>query len=651
MNILVDKVRVKNFRALKDVEINLKPITILVGANNSGKTTLLRALNSVLGITRNQINKDDLFIDKNGNYLLDENGNPSKKIIIDIRIISVDEKGNRIQFFDNKWNSKLGFLGVQTKNENEYIAFRSIYQFGIEDSPSISYQAFTNWETEQLNIEDLRNINQARNNIKMYFIDAQRDILEDSKHRTSFFGKLASQLDYGENLDELKEKIATLNEYAIDKSMVLSHLKEELKKLNQTTQTQGAGVSLDPFPKKITDLHKGMKVYFQDNKSDSFSIENHGMGTRSWASIITAGAFSSWQMQQIDEKIKNGKETDLLFPIFALEEPEAHLHPNAQRTLYKQLTDFKGQKIVSTHSPYIAGQTKLEELRHFYKDGDASVVSEILFDKYDREEIKYIENLIETEGKTPDVYRKHTPNLSQLKNLANTKLTEEDRRKLKKEIFLNKGELLFAKALVLFEGVTEEVALPYFYQKYFERNPFENGVTLVSVGGKENYSPFLKFAKFLKIPVFILSDGDGDTEKKVKNQIKKVYNNLNDIPLYILPNNADFEKFLLDSIFHEEIIAAIDTVKSEENYLSTYIAELNGKDGKNNSVRNYDGNEGKIRALLDCMRENKTDFAEEITRKIVESDKPIPVKLIELFGEISEQLNLKPKQDEQSDTL
>ena len=52
MDILIDKIRIKNFRALKDIEINLKPVTILVGANNSGKTTLLRALNSVLGITR-----------------------------------------------------------------------------------------------------------------------------------------------------------------------------------------------------------------------------------------------------------------------------------------------------------------------------------------------------------------------------------------------------------------------------------------------------------------------------------------------------------------------------------------------------------------------------------------------------------------------
>ena len=121
MDILIDKIRIKNFRALKDIEINLKPVTILVGANNSGKTTLLRALNSVLGITRSQINQDDLFVDKEGNK-------SSNEITIDVRIISVDENGVQIKHFDSKWSSKLG-IGIQTDDENEFFAFRTKYLF------------------------------------------------------------------------------------------------------------------------------------------------------------------------------------------------------------------------------------------------------------------------------------------------------------------------------------------------------------------------------------------------------------------------------------------------------------------------------------------------------------------------------------------
>lgn len=645
MDILIDKIRIKNFRTLKNVEVNLNPITILVGTNNSGKTTFLRALNSVLGITRNQINQDDLFIGKDGNYLLDENGNPKKEIIIDIRIVPIDENGKRQNEFDQKWSSKLGGTDRQSDSQGrEFFAFRTVYKFDREDTPSTTYSLFANWENEKPSGEEFKNINQIRNNIKMYFVDAQRDISEDSKQRTSFFGKLVSSLDYGTDLNDLKEGIDDINKKAIDKSDVLKHLKEELEKLNQTTQTQGEGVTLNPFPKKISDLHKGMKVYFQDSHSDAFSMENHGMGTRSWASILTTGAFSSWQIKQIEEKIGKGKETDLLFPLFALEEPEAHLHPNAQRTLYKQLKAFKGQKIISTHSPYIAGQAELEELRHFYKESDESTVSEILFDKEDREKIKEFEKSIENAGKTPEVYKQYNPEIEIIKKSADTKLSESDRRDLVKEIFLNRGELLYSKALLLFEGPTEEAAFPIFYKKYFGRQAFEDGVTMVGVSGNHNYSPFLKFAKFLRIPTFILSDGDGNTEKIVEKQIKEVYNDLN-IPFFVLPNNADFEQFLFDSGFQDEILNAFDIIKGKENYIELYISELNGQVLKKEILRDYNDEEGKKRAIVDCMRGDKTDFAGEVAYQIELSGKNLPSTLIDLFSKIKEVLNLKQEQE------
>jgi len=69
MRILVEKVRVENFRSLKKIEVALSPLTLLVGANNSGKTSFLRALNLALGVEKRGVNRDDLFIDKNGKLL------------------------------------------------------------------------------------------------------------------------------------------------------------------------------------------------------------------------------------------------------------------------------------------------------------------------------------------------------------------------------------------------------------------------------------------------------------------------------------------------------------------------------------------------------------------------------------------------------
>jgi len=89
MSILIDKIRIANYRAIKEIEINLSPLTMLVGANNAGKTTFLKALNLALGIDKRNISKEDFFDDGTKNP--DDN-----IILIDIRIIPFDiETGKR----------------------------------------------------------------------------------------------------------------------------------------------------------------------------------------------------------------------------------------------------------------------------------------------------------------------------------------------------------------------------------------------------------------------------------------------------------------------------------------------------------------------------------------------------------------------------
>ena len=41
---MITKLRVKNFKALRDVEISLTPIHVLIGPNDSGKTSILDAI-------------------------------------------------------------------------------------------------------------------------------------------------------------------------------------------------------------------------------------------------------------------------------------------------------------------------------------------------------------------------------------------------------------------------------------------------------------------------------------------------------------------------------------------------------------------------------------------------------------------------------
>ena len=637
MNILIDKIRIKNFRALQNVEIELKPITVLVGANNAGKTTLLRALNSVLGVSRPLLNKDDLFIDQNGVSL-------ESTIVIDLHIIPITQDGKRENQFDTPWMSALGGSDViqQDAQGREFFGFRSSFHFEKEDTPSLlDYELLTDWDAQVIGMK-LTRMRQIRDSLKMYFIDAQRDLHQDAGLRTSFFGRMVAQLEHGyskEALDEIKALIEQANNKAIDGSTVLKHLSEKLALLNTATQTSGNGVSINPLPKNIRDLHKGMKVDFQDNGSDSFGMEYHGMGTRSWASILTAGAFVDWDLQRIQEKMDNGEETNLLFPIIALEEPEAHLHPNAQRTLYGQLKGFSGQKIISTHSPYIAGQADLSELRHFYKAEDSVEVTQLHFSTEEDSKIKELNKKIEDAGKTPEVFKEYYPQIQQLKASSKGKISADGIRKLKKEITEKRGELLFSKIMILFEGETELIALPIFGKCYFKgKHPHELGITFVDVGGSGNYVPFLIIAKFLNIPSFILSDADGNTAVEVENHLKDVFGDTNNVGLVCLDPGSDFEKCLTDCGWDCLINEAIDIVEGQEKYIDSYIKEFDGKPKKGTEIRTYGGEQGRKNALLDCMRDNKTRYAAEIAEQFVSFD-VIPSKIKELFIKIDQLLN------------
>jgi putative ATP-dependent endonuclease of the OLD family len=584
MSILIDKIRIKNFRSLRNIEVDLRPVTLLVGANNAGKTTFLRALNTVLGANKKLLNRDDLFIDKDGKQ-------PEKSILIDIRIIPVDENNKRTDEFSNPW---VGIFNTDVKLEGNqsFFAFRTEILFANDGDKYETNQYFlTNWNHPNPQQNDRLTTN-IQKKIMLYFIDAQRDLQEDVKLRTSFFGKLASLIahDYDEiSLAEINDLVKMLNKTAIDKSKVLSHLQNKLSELNRTTQTKGNGVSISPFPLKIRDLHKGMKVHFQDGLSDTFSLEYHGMGTRSWASILSFGAFTAWETAQKEA------EGEAYYPILALEEPEAHLHPNAQRTLYSQLKNISGQKIISTHSPYIAGQADLEELRHFYKAEDEASVTFLDLSTF----------------------------------------TLDEKSKIKREVLQLQGELLFSKAVLLFEGETERQALPIFAQAYWQKYHFECGISFIPVRGF-GYAPFILVANAMKIPWFILSDYDTDEVKKgVNKQLKSVgYTDAATIDYKnVLKLGLSIESYLIQAGYQNELKAGINRYKAETN--TNQDAKL---DFPQEHILSYDD-----MRLEKELRGNKTRcptyWATEITQ-ILDPEKRIPVKIRQLFDAISAELGI-----------
>ncbi|PKQ89252.1 hypothetical protein CXK86_19565 [Paenibacillus sp. BGI2013] len=576
MSIILHEVRIKNFRALKDIKVKLSPLTILVGTNNSGKTSFLKALELVFGLDRKLIRKEDFHA------TIDKLIATEQSSTIDTLITPTGQDSKRVPIFDETWSSHWGANAIRTdENDLEYVAIRTTIRFDeLKRDFSLEQHFLSDWDenpdewwTSALLDKIPLSIMEK---LPLLYLDAQRDIHREMRNPHSFWGKLISDINLNEDqLERIEADLLRLNTEIVSNSTILAHLQQNLKELNLFSSGEHNGVEITPIVRKIRDIYRGIDVLFSEPGDDSFPLEYHGMGTRSWATLLAFRSYASW-IEGVNQ------EKNLPFwSILALEEPESHLHPQAQRNILKQMASFNGQKIISTHSPYIASFAPLESIRHFSKHDSRTAVSEI--------------------------------------NM--TTMHRDDIRKINREVMNSRGELLFSKCIILCEGETEEQALPIFFEAHFGCNPFELGINIIGVGGKgKKYLPFLHVAQGLNIDWLIFSDGEKDVLDQLNEALLLVDTNLQDPRVIYFENHQNYEQYIL-AHYREEAISAIieyDAVNEQHK------AVLQEKEYSDEDV-------------LTKLQSGKTKYASVLAETIVtmaDSEIEIPEKIRQLFLQI-----------------
>ena len=326
--------------------------------------------------------------------------------------------------------------------------------------------------------------------------------------------------------------------------------------------------------------------------------------TRSLASLLVFRAYVSWRNKQAT------KGGDKVHSVLALEEPESHLHPQAQRSLFAHIKAIPGQRIVSTHSPYFAGQAQLEDLRLFIKSGGDTIVTRL--------------------------------DLSSL-------MDPGDVRKLQETVIDTRGDLLFSRGLVLFEGQTEEQALPIWAQKYWGGSIHELGFCFVRANGTD-YFPFVWLANALRIPWYVFADGEDVPVKNLDAALKKAGEpdsaHCNNVVVH--PAGKNFESQLIDEGYMAEIELSLNAMSGSKAYLDEYIAELHGAKGKKGVPRDYTSVGGRERAAFDAMSAAKTSLSKHLSHVITSLPDPerrFPKKIKALFEIISAAHGLKKDKD------
>lgn len=592
MGILITKVRIENYRSIESMEVSLSEINVLIGANNSGKSNFLRAINIALGQNR-IVSSEDIHI--NNGEALDE----AKCAIIDLMIRPCDAQSNVVETFSDFWIGVFTEAWITTGSvDGDFVGIRTIIQYdALKNDYMIIHKQITDWSDSISSSTVSRKkmfTGDMNTYISAYYMDAQRDVVDDIRDKKSYFGRATSRIKLPDDKTaDIERQLNDINSQIVDSIPALRQTANSISSIAPTVGNPDGTIEIEPLARKISDLHKGMDIFYRDGDAARLSVSQHGMGTRSWISFLTLGTYIDWEKNNLVEDDPEAES----FVVLTMEEPEAHLHPQAQQKLYTQISRFSGQKIISTHSPSIVSQAELSNLIHFEKKQGKTIAHRFDKAQYNTEEIN----------------------------------------RIKREVISSHGDLLFSRAIVLCEGITEEQALPVYFEKYYGVNPSFWGISIIGIGG-QNYKTFLSLIRDFNIDWYIFSDGEDSTIKTVKKAVEKVFaldiENCSNV--IILDNKEDFEKHLINSGYVSEIVEAISDYEDNPDYITEYIRNRDQKsDGRRKTnlpkcptcnqdiyediIKDYSGIEGYNRAVYDCCtgKQAKAKYATVVAEKIV----------------------------------
>ncbi|MHB1419385.1 MAG: ATP-dependent nuclease [Bacillota bacterium] len=203
-----------------------------------------------------------------------------------------------------------------------------------------------------------------------------------------------------------------------------------------------------------TTLYSALRLTIEDKTGIKLPPSNNGLGYNNL--IYIALLLARMQKDAMGEYYGSNAK---LFSVLTIEEPEAHLHPSLQYRFLKFLNENMKANVrqifISTHSPNITAASKLDDL--------------IVLNKENEEiEVAYPGRVFDLKNKGDQVSKAY----------------------IERYLDVTKSDMLFAKRIILVEGISEQLLLPIF-TKYLKGDLIDSHIAVINIGGRY-FSHFLR---------------------------------------------------------------------------------------------------------------------------------------------------------------
>ena len=316
----IEKVHIKGFRNFEDEEIVFQPKTLIIGANDVGKINLLYALRILFD---KSISEHDLELN-DSDYNAYSNADT---IEITATICDVTE------------DCLLSTFGGAIKDGSVIIRYTN--------SKNGQYSIWMGYNEEVLAEYPTR---QYIKRLNMQYVDTNRDLFKFLKQERMQILQISKELLKEEQKEADEEKTKGIQNALNEINNQINSLNYVLSAL-ENVNTELAELSADNEDQKIRFIAGESDAgKLLDNLTLSFSTGNNllsigGDGRNNQIFLATWIA-----KQNIQKNVDH-------VTFYAVEEPEAHLHPHQQRKLSTYIQEKFGEQIfITTHSSHIAAK-------------------------------------------------------------------------------------------------------------------------------------------------------------------------------------------------------------------------------------------------------------------------------------------------------